>query len=80
MELKRLLLKIPCKINIIPYNSSIPGFNRPNPEKVNRFIEWLLPLHAPVSVRWSKGDDINAACGQLAGQYAHKEVAKINES
>jgi len=78
-ELKKLLSKIPVKINIIPYNATIPGYNRPDPEKVDQFIQWLLPLHAPVSVRWSKGDDINAACGQLAGQIAQKEKVNIDE-
>ncbi|MBN2410402.1 23S rRNA (adenine(2503)-C(2))-methyltransferase RlmN [candidate division KSB1 bacterium] len=75
LELKRLLSKIPAKINIIPYNTSIPGFKRPEPEKVDQFIQWLLPLNAPVSVRWSKGDDIDAACGQLAGKYEKKGMS-----
>ncbi len=79
LELKRLFAKIPVKINIIPYNASIPGFNRPDPEKVDQFIQWLLPLHAPVSVRWSKGDDINAACGQLAGKFVQKQEVNIDE-
>ncbi|HPG41071.1 MAG TPA: 23S rRNA (adenine(2503)-C(2))-methyltransferase RlmN [bacterium] len=68
-ELRKLLGKIPCKLNIIPYNTCIAGFNRPDADKVDQFVKWLLPLASgPVSVRWSKGDDIDAACGQLAGQ------------
>ena len=74
-ELKKLLSKLPVKINIIPYNASVPGYNRPDPEKVEQFIQWLLPLHAPVSVRWSKGDDINAACGQLRRQQTRKNIS-----
>lgn len=68
--LVELLKEIPCKVNLIPYNPTIKTFNRPAEEDVNRFVEWLGDLKAPVSVRWSKGDDIDAACGQLAGQMA----------
>ena len=69
--LRRLAGELPCKINLIPYNPAIPGFNRPNDEEVARFAAWLTPLHAPVSIRWSKGTDIDAACGQLAGKTFH---------
>ncbi|NOZ57248.1 MAG: 23S rRNA (adenine(2503)-C2)-methyltransferase, partial [Calditrichaeota bacterium] len=64
-QLRRLLGDFPCKINLIPYNETVPEFRRPPAERVDRFREWLHPLHAPVIVRWSRGDDIRAACGQL---------------
>jgi 23S rRNA (adenine2503-C2)-methyltransferase len=63
--LRLLLHGIPCKVNLIPYNAAIPSFQAPSAEKVDQFARWLLPLKAPVSVRWSKGSDIQAACGQL---------------
>ncbi|HNW58048.1 MAG TPA: 23S rRNA (adenine(2503)-C(2))-methyltransferase RlmN [bacterium] len=66
--LRQLATELPCKVNLIPFNPAIPGFNRPDDARVARFAAWLAPLHAPVSVRWSKGTDIDAACGQLAGQ------------
>jgi 23S rRNA (adenine2503-C2)-methyltransferase len=73
-DLRKLLSKIPCKLNIIPYNTSVDGFNRPDAATVDQFVKWLLPLASgPVSVRWSKGDDIDAACGQLAGKVLAKE-------
>lgn len=66
--LRRLAAELPCKVNLIPYNPAVPGFDPPGEESVTRFAGWLAPLHAPVSIRWSKGADINAACGQLAGR------------
>jgi 23S rRNA (adenine2503-C2)-methyltransferase len=63
--LRSLLHGIPCKVNLIPYNAAIPSFQAPSAEQVDQFARWLLPLKAPVSVRWSKGSDIQAACGQL---------------
>lgn len=67
--LKTLLKDMPCKVNIIPYNPVVSRYQSPGPERVHRFTRWLYPLRAPVSVRWSKGADIDAACGQLA--YKH---------
>lgn len=68
--LRRLAAEVPCKVNLIPYNPALSGFGfrRPDDGQVARFAAWLAPLHAPVSVRWSKGTDIDAACGQLAGK------------
>jgi 23S rRNA (adenine2503-C2)-methyltransferase len=66
--LRKLVAEVPCKVNLIPYNPAVPGFQRPADAAVERFAAWLAPLHAPVSVRWSKGTDIDAACGQLAGK------------
>jgi 23S rRNA (adenine2503-C2)-methyltransferase len=66
-KLRRLLAGIPCKVNLIPYNPAATRFKRPDDAAVSRFAEWLAPMPAPVSVRWSKGSDIDAACGQLAG-------------
>lgn len=59
--------ELPCKINIIEYNKC-PGsrFRPPTPGAVARFVEYLYD-HAPaVTVRSSRGADIDAACGQLA--------------
>ncbi|OGC07122.1 23S rRNA (adenine(2503)-C(2))-methyltransferase, partial [candidate division KSB1 bacterium RBG_16_48_16] len=66
--LKKMVRNTPCKINLIPYNPVVEAYRRPDEERVNQFAQWLLPLRAPVSVRWSKGVDIDAACGQLAGK------------
>ena len=66
--LKKIVKSMPCKVNLIPYNPTVETFSRPPEEHVDRFAQWLLPLNAGLSVRWSKGDDANAACGQLAGK------------
>ncbi len=67
--LKKLVSPLNCKLNLIPYNSVLDQFKRPSAKRMELFMQQLHPLNAPVSVRWSKGDDINAACGQLAGKY-----------
>jgi 23S rRNA (adenine2503-C2)-methyltransferase len=74
--LYKLLNGLPCKINIIPYNPTIPKFKRPDKEHVDQFSRWLTPIKAPISVRWSKGDDIDAACGQLAGKFVPQTEAE----
>ncbi len=65
-RLERLLRPIKAKINLIPFNEH-PGsdFKRPDPSRINRFQEFLAGHHYTVMVRHSKGQDINAACGQL---------------
>ncbi len=68
LALKRIVKSMPCKVNLIPYNPTVETFSRPDKEHVDQFAQWLLPLNAGLSVRWSKGDDVNAACGQLAGR------------
>ncbi|MGI8907353.1 MAG: 23S rRNA (adenine(2503)-C(2))-methyltransferase RlmN [Candidatus Sumerlaeaceae bacterium] len=69
-ELAALLRGLPCKINLIPWNpdSHLP-YQRPSEESVRRFQQYLLDQHFTVSVRYSKGMDIGAACGQLAGHW-----------
>jgi 23S rRNA (adenine2503-C2)-methyltransferase len=66
-----LVNQIPCKINLIPYNPTGKEYKRPSPDQIDQFAQILMPLNAPVSIRWSKGDDVNAACGQL-GHNFHK--------
>ena len=66
--LARKLRGIPCKINLLPFNES-PGIPyRCSPmEKILRFQKILLDAHYSVFIRNSRGSDISAACGQLAG-------------
>jgi 23S rRNA (adenine2503-C2)-methyltransferase len=67
-RLVRLVGQLSCKINLIPYNPIGPGrFQRPSEERIRKFSEFLLPRVAAVTVRYSQGVDIGAACGQLAG-------------
>ncbi|MBN1996518.1 23S rRNA (adenine(2503)-C(2))-methyltransferase RlmN [candidate division KSB1 bacterium] len=66
--IKKFVTHIPCKINLIPYNETSADFQRPAEKTVQQFVDLLKPLNAPVSVRWSRGDDARSACGQLAAQ------------
>jgi 23S rRNA (adenine2503-C2)-methyltransferase len=68
-ELIRLLRDVPCKINLIPFNP-FPGapFVRPTEEAVRDFERTLGTAGFVTIVRRTRGDDIDAACGQLVGQ------------
>jgi len=67
--LARILRKIPCKINLLPYNESpqLP-YRSPDGERILAFQEILRKAHYSVFIRNSRGSDISAACGQLAGK------------
>jgi 23S rRNA (adenine2503-C2)-methyltransferase len=56
----------PFKINVIPYNpGASAALERPSRERVDWFAKRLWPQAPVVTVRWSQGPDIAAACGQL---------------
>lgn len=67
-NLVRALNGIKAKINLIPFNE-FPGseFRRPPEERIHAFLQILLDKGYTAIIRWSKGEDIGAACGQLAG-------------
>jgi 23S rRNA (adenine2503-C2)-methyltransferase len=64
-RLLRLLHDIPCKVNLIQYNPARKNLVRPENQRVMQFADLIRPLCAPVTLRLSRGDDIQAACGQL---------------
>ena len=57
-----------CTINIIPYNDIHGIYQRPSNDIIDIFTKTLYEKQKKyqVTVRWSKGDDIAAGCGQLA--------------
>ncbi|MCL6691565.1 23S rRNA m(2)A-2503 methyltransferase [Pseudomonas citronellolis] len=64
-----LLKEIPCKINLIPFNPfPHSGYERPSNNSIRRFQDMLHKGGFNVTVRTTRGDDIDAACGQLVGQ------------
>ena len=70
-ELRRLLHGIPAKLNIIPLNEDqvhFPDLHRPSDETVEAFAERLRHAGLVVTIRWSRGRDVAAACGQLKGR------------
>lgn len=68
-QLIALLKDIPCKINLIPFNP-FPGsgYKKPSNTEVRCFQDWLIAGGYITTVRTTRGDDIDAACGQLVGQ------------
>ena len=65
-QLGALAHRQPFKLNLIPYNPGrIDPFARPTEAEIDRFVARLLPLAPAVTVRRSRGVDIDAACGQL---------------
>jgi 23S rRNA (adenine2503-C2)-methyltransferase len=67
-----LLAGIPCKVNLIPLNGDdtyIPGLAPPDTQTIDSFAATLARAHLNVTVRWSKGVGIAAACGQLKGRH-----------
>ena len=64
LALGKLTRHGPFKINLIPFNTATE-FETVNEEEIDRFIKVLLPYAPAITVRRSKGADIQAACGQL---------------
>jgi 23S rRNA (adenine2503-C2)-methyltransferase len=65
-RLAQLLRGVPAKVNLIPFNDwANSGFRRPPLPRVLAFQSVLLKAGVTTTVRWSKGEDIGAACGQL---------------
>lgn len=68
-ELASLLRDFPCKINLIPFNPFTGSdYERPSRNAVSRFWNVLNDAGYRVTVRTTRGDDIDAACGQLVGR------------
>jgi len=67
--LAKKLRGIPCKINLLPYNecAELP-YRSPSRERMLAFQKILMDAHYSVFIRNSRGSDISAACGQLAGK------------
>ena len=65
-ELVGLLQSHPCKVNLIPFNPvSDTGYARPTIDAQENFKGILERAHIPVTIRFSKGRKVDAACGQL---------------
>jgi 23S rRNA (adenine2503-C2)-methyltransferase len=68
-ELLNLVADVPCKFNLIPFNPfPESGLKRSNNEQIRRFAQVLLDAGIVTTIRKTRGDDIDAACGQLAGE------------
>jgi 23S rRNA (adenine2503-C2)-methyltransferase len=68
-ELIKLMRKVPSKVNLIPFNTFTgTRYERSNEEDIRAFQKILLDGDVLTMVRRTRGDDIDAACGQLKGQ------------
>ncbi|HEY3645838.1 MAG TPA: 23S rRNA (adenine(2503)-C(2))-methyltransferase RlmN, partial [Gammaproteobacteria bacterium] len=68
-QLVQVVKDVPCKVNLIPFNS-FPGtqYRRSPQAAIDRFAEHLWQKGIVTITRRTRGDDIDAACGQLAGK------------
>jgi 23S rRNA (adenine2503-C2)-methyltransferase len=72
-QLAELLSELPCKINLIPFNPfPHSGYETPSRNQAMRFQHWLYELGHTAPIRMTRGDDIDAACGQLVGRVKDK--------
>jgi 23S rRNA (adenine2503-C2)-methyltransferase len=72
-ELAHIASRVRCKFNLIPFNPfPASGFRRSGPERIRRFAEILQRAGVTVTTRRTRGDEIAAACGQLAGDVADR--------
>jgi 23S rRNA (adenine2503-C2)-methyltransferase len=68
-QLVRIARRIPCRVNIIEYNPvEGTGFEKASEENTQRFANALEQSGITVTIRHSRGKDIDAACGQLANK------------
>lgn len=68
-ELAELLRDVPVKINLIPFNPfNLSNYKRVSNNALRKFQDILMEAGYITTVRTTRGDDIDAACGQLAGQ------------
>ncbi len=72
-QLVELVRDVPCKFNLIPFNPfPDSGYDKPRVDAQRAFREILQDAGFVVTTRKTRGDDIDAACGQLAGRVADK--------
>jgi 23S rRNA (adenine2503-C2)-methyltransferase len=78
--LVRLLRGRPAKVNLIPFNP-FPGtsYRRSPQARIAAFKNVLLDSSVTATVRRTRGDDIDAACGQLAGQVSDRTTVRLGD-
>jgi len=76
--LARLLKGRPAKVNLIPFNP-FPGtqYRRSRPEVIKAFLDQVLKGGVMATIRRTRGDDIDAACGQLVGKVTDRTTVRM---
>ncbi len=79
--LVKLLRDVPSKINLIPFNPfPDTSYRCSDTATINRFRDILMRAGLMTVTRKTRGDDIDAACGQLAGKVVDKTKRKLRQS
>jgi 23S rRNA (adenine2503-C2)-methyltransferase len=79
-ELVKLLQNIPSKVNLIPFNPfPQTDFKCSSPETIENFSKILIKAGLITMTRKTRGDDIDAACGQLAGKVMDRTKRTLNK-
>jgi 23S rRNA (adenine2503-C2)-methyltransferase len=69
-RLAKLVSNVPCKINLIPFNTfTNSGYESSTLSRINRFRDILMQKGIMTVTRKTRGEEIDAACGQLAGEF-----------
>jgi 23S rRNA (adenine2503-C2)-methyltransferase len=77
-ELVAIAAQVPCKLNLIPFNPfPQSGLKRSSSNRVHAFARMLQEAGVVTTIRKTRGDDIDAACGQLAGDI--KDRTRLTE-
>ena len=80
-QLVELTRDVPCKFNLIPFNPfPDSGYQRSRPAQIRAFQEVLMNASLIATVRKTRGEDIDGACGQLAGQVLDRTRRKLRRS
>jgi 23S rRNA (adenine2503-C2)-methyltransferase len=76
--LAKLLAGLPAKVNLIPFNPfSGTRYQRSKPERIRAFSAFLQARDILTLTRKTRGDDIDAACGQLAGRVQNRQKNRL---
>jgi 23S rRNA (adenine2503-C2)-methyltransferase len=80
-RLVELVKGVSCKFNLIPFNPfPDSGFERSSPERIGAFRDVLMRAGLVATTRRTRGDDIDGACGQLAGQVQDRTQRKARRT
>jgi 23S rRNA (adenine2503-C2)-methyltransferase len=78
--LAKLLAGMPAKVNLIPFNAFPKSqYKRSKPEVIEAFAEILRAKRILTTVRRTRGDDIDAACGQLVGKVQSRQKQRLRD-
>ena len=79
-DLARLLSGMPAKVNLIPFNPFQGSeYRTSKPQAVDAFADILRRRRIVTTTRKTRGDDIDAACGQLVGQVQNRQRRRLSE-